>query len=344
MSVHDEKGDVFLHVAWAPFWAVDDARSVTHGTTLQALTQAHSEFVEDTADHEFEDVDRGGSMQVASGAYRECGFGALPGRGRASVQAGGKASLLPFSRNEHASRRLESAFQSISEAAAALTSVAFPGMLELEVSAVNSESPTLGSVLQYPRNRGSTGAGYWPTHQVAHRGAGIDVSAGETERWQHITGVSDLHVDAMDGTDLGNANIYACFPQQDPRVSPDAGDVHVHVLEGNDVCVFPSRRGGRGVQVRTMIPGWICVMIFETRLCLHGTACPADVMSFVECRRQIAGRIGVRCIPYPLRPLINLLSRAKDSTSVARDILMAARARQDSFLVERLLEHFPQLR
>ena len=41
-----------------------------------------------------------------------------------------------------------------------------------------------------------------------------------------------------------------------------------------DLLVFEDVRGGKAVQVRTRVPGFVCVVIFSSSKCLHGNVYP----------------------------------------------------------------------
>ena len=343
----DREEREFLHVLWGRLELVDKLRDVEKGSTERELREARKMFCKDSEDQALGQVSGGGGLASASGEYRECGFGALPGIRRPSIHVGGKATNTPFTRSSESTRDLEGAFSDVLKAASVLTEAACEGMLEREMREACGESPRLARALQYPR---VSRAQHWPTHQVAYRGAGLPHGVTKEGRLRHALGVSDLHVDVMDGTTLGNANVYACFVHEGEEVDQDVYDERLHVSDDNDVCVFPpitrggtTRVGGRGFQVRTMIPNWLCVMIFQTRSCLHGSVCTNNLPQFVDREGQIAGRIGIRCIPYPLRPLLALLERAHDSAAVARQLQSLAMERGDWYLLQRLHEEFPFL-
>ena len=343
----DKEEREFLHVLWAPFALVDKLREVCDGVTEREMREARTAFVRDSEGLEVGQLSGGGGRASSSGDYRECGFGALPGINRTSISVKGRGRNTPFSRSSQRSRVLEEAFGLVLNVASTLTDAACEGMLEREMHEACSKSPKLAKALQYPRVDSVL---HWPTHQVAYRGAGLAHGATEMDRRRHALGVSDLHVDVMDGTTLGNANVYACFVDDANGVEDDVHDERVHVPDDNDVCVFPPvtcgskmRVGGRGFQVRTMIPGWLCVMVFQTRTCLHGSVCCNDVSEFVDHQGQLAGRLGIRCIPYPLRPLLALIDAAEDSPDVVWELQRLALKRNDWYLLQRLKEQFPSL-
>ena len=98
---------------------------------------------------------------------------------------------------------------------------------------------------QYPRLRQGTPP--LSVHQIAIRGP----KSGESDREAYMS-ASDLHVDPCDGGgQAGSCTIHMCHPNACMTAAHESSE-HLR-LRG--LGVFPSKTGGRGVHIHSMVPG-----------------------------------------------------------------------------------------
>ena len=54
------------------------------------------------------------------------------------------------------------------------------------------------------------------------------------------------------------------------RRGTDSNPREEELLHARSLTVFPGRGGGRGVHLRSMVPGWHCAIFMRTNEMLHG--------------------------------------------------------------------------
>jgi len=133
------------------------------------------------------------------------------------------------------------------------------------------------------------------SHQVAIRRSTVGTPS-----------LSDLHVDSKDGANGA------------------AGPCTLYYSMGalSDTAVFETTRGGAGVSVGVLRPGWCCAMCMHTNLRLHGS---------VWAGGAVAAGSDLRIVTYPLKDVDALLQRA------AADPAAQARLASSSLSDDRLL-------
>ena len=136
------------------------------------------------------------------------------------------------------------------------------------------------------------------SHQVVLRGPRTEVLKGRVVS-KHA--VSDLHVDSMDGG--VPVTLYSC--EKEARVD-EISEESKCALRWRDVAVLSGKRGGRGVRVEVMRPGWCCLLFMETSKRMHGgvTKSRDDDRSM-----ETHGLQEMRCVTYPLARILGLVER-----------------------------------
>jgi hypothetical protein len=100
----------------------------------------------------------------------------------------------------------------------------------------------------------------------------------------------------------------------DKLLSYSADDEHneriEYLLKHRGLVVFPNEKGGRGVWIHSMVPGWNCAILFRTNKCLHGSvALPIeDIQGFALNHLSM-----FQVVTYPLSRIETLLNRITDS-------------------------------
>ena len=243
---------------------------------------------------------------------------------------------MPFTRHPHVTQSIESSCELFASVAREAVSIGFEGVCK-KWKMAHVKSGMLGAALQYPQAKdiAREEAYLVPSNQVAIRGASLPSSSNADERRAAVLGLSDLHVDAEDAIDVEGANVYICVGEVgQARASAQDG-------QANDVghlCIFPSERGGHGVRLPVLIPGWVCVVIFHNGKCLHGSVFPSSIASYVANKQQHEGILAVKYLPFRLRSVVALQATCQDGEEeeALGHIMSEARARDDTFLAARL--------
>ena len=68
-------------------------------------------------------------------------------------------------------------------------------------------------------------------------------------------------------------------------------------LPFNNVAVFPTKTGGRGLRFQTMHPDFLCILLMCTPKCLHGSVFPNALPPAAA--QLPVGIKSVRAIHYP---------------------------------------------
>ena len=130
--------------------------------------------------------------------------------------------------------------------------------------------------------------------------------------WQSA---SDLHVDTWDGGgELGCCTVHTC---QITSGSAGVTERESHLLLHRGVVVFPRSEGGRGVHIRSVVPGWHCALLMRTSDCLHGSVVlgESDIEGFALPRHSVS-----RIVTYPIRRLERMLERIGEAPSIWHEI------------------------
>ena len=138
------------------------------------------------------------------------------------------------------------------------------------------------------------------------RGPADDPSASHDERQRRcLHAVSDLHVDTMDGSIGGSLGTMALYVL---HASGGGGGVDDRTLGSRDIAVFPPGRGGRGVRVRVLCPGWICALMFDTSKSVHGGVTLDSSDDGAQHTLYLPSQLAaLRVITYPLSRIQTLL-------------------------------------
>ena len=137
------------------------------------------------------------------------------------------------------------------------------------------ESLAVAKGLTYPRAPGQgllLGAPSMNCSQVAMRLVGCP-KEGASDNYKERTrrSGSGCHIDRMDPcSPLGFATVYICFVDE----TNEKYSKEKRALKYSDLLVFQRQNGGRGVQIKTMQVGYICVVFHHSSLHLHGSVFP----------------------------------------------------------------------
>ena len=112
-------------------------------------------------------------------------------------------------------------------------------------------------------------------------------------------------IDACDGGGtFGSCTVHTCH-KVEGLPSPDDATTN-YLLKHRGLVVFPKKRGGRGVWIHSMVPGWNCIIIFCTKKCLHGSAAlPEEAVKGFALKHLSMFRV----VTYPLSRIETLLYR-----------------------------------
>jgi hypothetical protein len=309
-------GAAFLTVVWfTPSTAdsVTGSADGTHAATTLGLCAAWRDVSGSMA------RGGGGSTQGASGSYVELGMGVLPGTGRGSVELGGENSNIPFPRNAQLSDSMEPLLgEFMSDVSAVVHEVLPPRLMAAHAPPLACPQHMVHGY-QYPTLRPGTPP--LRSHQVVIRGPGS--LACDRSAWM---GVSDLHVDKWDGGgELGTCTVHTCSMRvHNPLHSmheTNANPREAELLHARGLAVFPGRGGGRGVHIRSMVPGWHCAIFMRTHEMLHGgVVLPEDdIEGFALPELEM-----MRVVTYPLRRIETLLERLGQNPHLSSKVSMAS--------------------
>jgi hypothetical protein len=257
-------------------------------------------------------VAEGGATQPAGGLYTELGFGVLAGKGRASVGSAGKRSIVPYVRNPAMTQALEAPLSEFMSNVSDVLHGALPQRVLQAQGSVQSSCPErVREAYQYPRLR--KGSGHLHSHQVVMRSPAHGATQDEDDMLA-MRAISDLHIDPWDGGgNLGSCTVHTCSTVQDQASPGENGSREAHLLLHRGIVVFPEREGGRGVHIRSMVPGWQCALIFCTHSCLHGSVMldEQDAQGFSLPHLEM-----FRVVTYPLRRIEVMLARVSESAQM----------------------------
>ena len=259
----------------------------------------------------------GGGVQPASGVCTTLGVGVMPGQHVASVASVG--SVAPFARNPELSDALEPSLSAfMSDVSDVLHAVLPRAVLEAQGSVYGDSAEWMREVYQYPHLRDDTRPLH--SHQVVLRcpSASCDDTPAEADlRAWHAA--SDLHVDLWDGGGgLGCCTVHTCEERTPSTASTEEARARErHLLLHRGLVCFPCRTGGRGVHIRSMVPGWHCALLLRTAECLHGSVVldEQDIAGFALPHLRM-----FRVVTYPLRRVETMLARVGDKPVLWEDV------------------------
>ena len=275
----------------------------SHLATLARLSCRWRELCPSTS----RGVEGGGGTQPASGVYTELGFGVMPGIGREVLSGDELKGVVPFVRNEEITCAIEAPLGDfMSDVSAVLHAVLPSSAMESQGQVYGSCPRSVREVYQYPSLR--PGVHPLHSHQVVLRkpykcGAEVRGKKGQNDLLARQS-VSDLHVDTWDGGgELGTCTVHTC---KTTSGSAEVTERESHLLLHRGVVVFPRSEGGRGVHIRSVVPGWHCALLLRTSDCLHGSVVldESDVAGFALPRHEVS-----RIVTYPLRRIERMLER-----------------------------------
>ena len=287
----------FVHVVWFTPEGADRITGRGSGAHLRATSELH-----DTWRSLSQSQVRGNSNQPAAGVYTELGVGTMAGTARTSVSVAGKGTSVPFSRNADMSDTLEPVLSEFVSDVSAVLHASLPAGT-LQDHEVDSRSPAEACLCyQYPRLRQGTQP--LSVHQIALRGP----RSGESDREAYMS-ISDLHVDPCDGGgSIGTVTVHTCHPHARKAPMTSVAESREQ-LRLRGLAVFPCGNGGRGVHINSMVPGWHCAIIMQTRERLHGSIQPDEdlIRGF-----GLPDFRMMRVVTYPLHSVERLLQRLAD--------------------------------
>ena len=303
-------GDPFVRAIWFTPSTADSVSGNPVGTHSYAAHELYRQWCENGSP-----LMRSDATQSAAGLYTELGAGILAGTGRTSLVVNGTGTSVPFARNTKMSSVME---PPLTEFMSSVSSVMHHAVGEHVCAPhkIPRGCPAyVARAYQYPTLHPGTPP--LMSHQVVVRGPATN---GDVDA---LMSVSDLHIDACDGGNpLGSCTIHTCSPSC--HTLPEPSPRHL-ALRGQ--AVFPTREGGRGVHVHSMVPGWHCLLIMCTNLRLHGSVVPGSCTED-GCALDPGEIDGyglpnldlMRVVTYPLRKIENLLQRLANDPEKATDI------------------------
>ena len=303
----------FVRAVWFTPQTADRRTGRPPGSNLAGLTRLWRRWRGDSCSL-YRDGGGGNGTQPAAGVYTELGFGVMPGVGRSSVGCGQSKSVVPFVRNVSLSTALEEPLGDLmSDVSVVLDQVLPRDVLTHKGEEYGCCPVGLREAYQYPRLR--QGAPPLYSHQVVLRSAGCSGTSTEADlsAWR---AVSDLHVDPGDGGGrFGCCTVASCQPLSRKGTPPTVREKHLLLHRG--IAVFPSRNGGRGVHVRSLIPGWNCALLLRTRDCLHGSVVldESDIAGFALPHYSV-----FRTVTYPIRRIESLLCRVGETPQLWEEV------------------------
>ena len=234
----------------------------------------------------------------------------MAGTGRTSMSIAGERTHIPYPRNAPISDALE---PYLSEFLSDVSEVLHASLPEgtLQEHEVDGRCPVEATrCYQYPRLR--PGAPPLSSHQVVIRGVRRSSGSRDDQDGAAYMSTSDLHLDPCDGGGrIGSCTIHTCHHNSHvhPEATERATERKEH-LRMRGLAVFPSRTGGRGVHINSMVPGWHCAILMQTAQRLHGSVQPdASAMRGYG----LPDFKMMRVVTYPLTAVEQLLERlAKD--------------------------------
>ena len=304
-SAREVDGGVpFVHAVWFTPETADCITASSRGAHEKSTNELYEAW------QAMGDTHRNGSLnQPAAGLYHELGVGTFAGTGRTSLSIGGKGTHIPFPRNECMSDALEPVLSTFVSDVSEVLHVALPEG-SMQDHEVDGRCPAQAiNCYQYPKLQ--PGVPPLSSNQVVIRGPRRGACRDESDRQAYMS-VSDLHVDPCDGGGrIGTVTVHTCHPH-----NPHTGNAPMTGLAESSeqlslrgIAVFPRRHGGRGVHIHSMVPGWQCAIIMQTRERLHGSILPDahTIRGFGLPDFRL-----MRVVTYPLTAVERLLQRLSE--------------------------------
>ena len=289
-------GQPFVHAVWFTPETADRITRVPIGTHTRLTSQLHDEWLRVCVPA------RSGSVtQPAAGVYTELGVGTMAGTGRTSMSIAGRGTPIPYPRNAPTSDALEPYLTEFLSDVSEVLHAALPEGA-LQDHEVEGGCPVEATrCYQYPRLRSGTPP--LSSHQVVIRGVRRSGGSRDDEDMTAYMSTSDLHLDPCDGGGrIGSCTIHTCHHNSHVHSTTESGEP----LRMRGLAVFPSRTGGRGVHINSMVPGWHCAILMQTAERLHGSVQPdaSSVRGFGLLDFKM-----MRVVTYPLTAVERLLER-----------------------------------
>ena len=266
------------------------------------------------------------STSPASGKYVELGVGVMAGGGRGSLEVAGKGTTVPFPRHARESDLLEGELGEMMSDVSEVLHEALPETMKAHAAPLGCPIAAVNAY-QYPSLR--VGVPPLSSHQVVIRGPCMTREEGCTEEEaDHAAymSVSDLHVDVMDGGGAaGSCTVHTCHASGEggwKEPSPPSAGGARRQLRGRGLAVFPTKTGGRGVHIISMVPGWHCAIIMQTGSRLHGSVIveEPDMVGFALSHLRL-----MRVVTYPLIQVENLLKRLAQDPEKLEEVRRASK-------------------
>ena len=313
--------DPFVHVVWYTPQTADEVTGRGLGSHAASTDAVHEVWRRDVAvDHS-----RWDSTSPASGKYVELGVGVMAGGGRGSLEVAGKGTTVPFPRHARESDLLEGELGEMMSDVSEVLHEALPETMKAHAAPLGCPIAAVNAY-QYPSLR--VGVPPLSSHQVVIRGPCMTREEGCTEEEaDHAAymSVSDLHVDVMDGGGAaGSCTVHTCHASGEggwKEPSPPSVGAR-RQLRGRGLAVFPTKTGGRGVHIISMVPGWHCAIIMQTGSRLHGSVIveEPDMVGFALSHLRL-----MRVVTYPLIQVENLLKRLAQDPEKLEEVRRASK-------------------
>ena len=291
-------GHPFVHAVWFTPKTADRIMRVPVGTHTRLTSELHDAWLRVRVPER-----SANATQPAAGVYTELGVGTLAGAGRTSMSIAGLGTPIPYPRNAPTSDALEPYLTEFLSDVSVVLHAALP-QGAMQDHAVEGACPIEATrCYQYPRLRSGTPP--LSSHQVVIRGVRRSGGSRDDQDMTAYMSTSDLHLDRCDGGGrIGSCTIHTCHHNSHVHSTTESGEP----LRMRGLAVFPSRTGGRGVHINSMVPGWHCAILMQTAQRLHGSIQPGSLRGFGLPNYQM-----MRVVTYPLTAVERLLQRlAKD--------------------------------
>ena len=304
-TVQDDDSTTFVNVIYYTSSTADTLTASdagTHTTTIfdiRSLLSSHGQSQSD--------VSGGGNVALASGQYIELGYGYMTGYGRDTMQFDNgdgttSSSNVPYIRNAQLSNTMEEPLSHFLSDVSHIVNHCLPSELQRQSLPYGSCPVDWQSTYQYPRLRSD--APRLSIHQVALRSTGSSGDNDDDMRALYAT--SNLHIDKCDGGGmLGSCTVHTCHEVESLSSTTEEERIQ-YLLKHRGLVVFPNEKGGRGVWIHSMVPGWNCAILFRTNKCLHGSVVlpKEDIQGFALKHLSM-----YRVVTYPLSRIETLLNR-----------------------------------
>ena len=252
------------------------------------------------------------ATKAASGAYFEGGYGSGAGDHTTSIRCNsrnpGDKVLLTYARKSHFSRFIEEASRKVEQAIIRVAREVFPDhfpssdrILE-NLGLRNKYAKAAFKALQFP-----FGSGLFPFSARAYRLVGCPENSSNWRSRVAAHGGATLHCDLQDPEFLNGGGMPMLYIPPSDKSRP---------LKAFNLAVFGSKVGGRGVEIETMHPDFICIVFINTRH-PHGSIFPNECESF-ENPSVFAGKgQGLRLVCYTTKQTVKLAMRCANKANWA---------------------------